>query len=383
MNQIYLDNNATTRIDPAVVQAMSECYAQGLVNPASQHQAGQRSRRVLESARERIAQLLGCRLGSIHADRLIFTSGGTESNNLALLGLAGKAPARILVSSIEHPSVMGPARRLAQAGFDVQQIPALPTGVIDLDALDRLLTPDVRLVSVMLANNETGVLQPVREISARCRENDVLMHTDAVQVAGKLPLNFADLQVDSLSVSAHKLHGPNGLGSLITRGCVHLNPLFEGGFQQMGLRPGTESIALSIGFQTALDRFSAESEARVARMSSLRDQFEQDILAADVGAVVNCSDSPRVPHTSSIAFPGLDRQALMLALDMAGIACSTGSACASGSSEPSPVLMAMGLSPAVVESSLRFSIGADTTAAEIDQSVRRISLVAKDLRRSK
>jgi cysteine desulfurase len=383
MDTIYLDNNATTRIDPRVAEAMYRCQCEGYVNPASQHRGGAVARRALEQARDEIGSLLDCRTSGRAADRVVFTSGGTEANNLALLGLAGRPPARILVSSIEHPSVMGPASRLAATGFDVRRIRAAADGTVDVDHLGELLTPDTRLVSVMLANSETGVLQPIRQIAERCDAAGVLLHTDAVQVAGKLPLSFAASGAQAMTLTAHKLHGPLGVGLLLLTPEVSLQPMLHGGFQQGQLRPGTESVALAVGFCEALRIWSQESDARTRRVRDLRDRLESEIGSRVPDLVINGGSAARLPNTANLSFPGIDRQELLLALDMAGVCCSTGTACASGSSEPSPVLTAMGLPESVIGSALRFSLGADTTPREVERAIDRICKSVNDLHNRK
>jgi len=364
---MYLDNNATTLIDPRVVAAMAECY--GAANPASQHAAGRAARRLLEDAREQIATLLGCRSG-MHRDHVIFTSGGTEANNLAIHGLTqaittptgqnapvqNAAPAaKLVISSIEHPSVQGPAA-LLQPTTQVVRLRVSAAGVVDLAHAEEAITAG-SVVSVMLGNNETGVLQPVAETAAICRRKGATMHTDAVQAVGKIAVNFQQLDVSAMTIAAHKFHGPRGIGALILRGDTVIKPILSGGFQQMGVRPGTENVALAVGMATALQLYSDEAETRLAAMTQFRDQFEQILRTADASVVINGSQAPRLPHTSSVAFPGIDRQVLAMALDRNGLACSTGSACASGSSEPSPVLTAMGLSDEVINSSIRISCG--------------------------
>ncbi len=381
MDHIYLDNNATTRIDPRVAEAIFECHRAGYVNPASQHRLGQRSRQLLEDARETVARILGCRVSGIDADRVIFTSGGTEANNLAIRGLAGSEPGRVIVSAIEHPSVLVAADSLARDGFDVQRLRVLPEGMVDVEHLRQLLTDQTRLVSVMLGNNEIGVLQPVTEIADVCQAAGMPMHTDAVQAVGKIPVSFRELGVSALSLAAHKFHGPLGIGALVIRHDVQLDPVLYGGFQQLGSRPGTESVALAVGLQTALDLCVREGKERHNRMRQLRDHLEESIYNELGDVVVVGGASDRLPHTSNLAFPGFDRQALFMALDSAGIACSTGSACASGSSERSPTLVAMGLPTDVTDGSIRFSLGADTTKAEIDEAIRRILRLIKELRR--
>jgi cysteine desulfurase len=391
MDLIYLDHNATTPILPEVAEAMSQCHTVGYANPASQHRAGRRARQVLEEAREGIGRLLGADLDSPQPDHVLFTSGGTEANNLATFGLSRRtgrpienaAPAplpHLIISSIEHPSVVGPADWLKQQHYALDRLDVSHDGVIQVDKFAALLRPETRLVSVMLGNNETGVLQPVEQLAPICVAAGVPLHTDAVQVAGKLPVNFRQLGVTALSASAHKFHGPVGIGVLLLRHGTSLVPLSHGGFQQSGLRPGTESVALAVGMHTALLLWHREWSSRQARMTSLRDAFESALRSECPELVVHGANAPRLPHTTNVAFPGLDRQALMMALDLAGVACSTGSACASGSSEPSPTLVAMGCSKSLVQGSLRFSLGATTTQAEVAEAARRILRVYIDLR---
>jgi cysteine desulfurase len=397
MTPIYLDHNATTPLAPEAAEAIARCQREAWANPASQHAAGRRARALLEDAREGIAALLGADLAGRTPDRLLFTSGGTEANNLALLGLAesarrsGKERAQpddaphAIISSIEHPSVIGPAEELARRGWRVDRAAVTADGVVDAAALIERIGPATRLVSLMLGNNETGALQPVQEIalakSLRTGEG-VIVHTDAVQVVGKLPVDFRDLGVDALSASGHKFHGPRGIGLLLLRHGVPIAPLHYGGAQQEGLRPGTEPVALAVGMHAALAAAVRDLAARAARMTALRDRFETTLAAELPGIVVHAGSAARLPHTSNIAFPGCDRQALLIALDLAGIACSTGSACASGSSEPSPALAAMGLPAGLLSSSLRFSLGAGTTAEEIDEAARRIVRICRDFQAS-
>jgi cysteine desulfurase len=332
----------------------------------------------LEQARDEIGRILGARLSGPQPDRILLTSGGTEANNLALLGLAGghyssQAPGEIIVSAIEHPSVSAPAALLERRGWTVRRLGVTGAGVVDAQALDDALDSRTRLVSVMLANNETGVLQPVAEFARRSAALGVPVHTDAAQMVGKLPVDFGALDVAMMSVAAHKFHGPIGIGALVVRGDIEIEPLLFGGFQQDGLRPGTESVALAVGMHAALAAWERDAASRAARMAALRDRLEVGIARSFAGTtIVNGAAASRLPHTSNLALVGLDRQALLMALDQAGVACSTGSACASGSSEPSAVLKAMGCSDEVLAGSLRFSLGATTTAEEIDEAIVRI-----------
>ncbi len=321
------------------------------------------------------------------ADRVILSSGGTEANNLALLGLAGffaapHAPGEVIISAVEHPSVTAPAELLQRFGWTVHRLGVNAHGVVELAAFDSLLNERTRLVSVMLANNETGVVQPVAELARRCRVLGVPLHTDAVQMVGKLPVDFRSLGVAALTVAAHKFHGPLGIGALVLGPGVRVEPLVRGGFQQEGLRGGTESVALAVGMHAALAAWQAEQDERASRLAMLRDRLEQRLRAGYDGHLeINGGGAARLPQTSSIGFVGLDRQALVMALDLEGVACSTGSACASGSSEPSGVLVAMNCRREVLAGSVRFSLGATTTADDVDDAVGRILRVCQRMAR--
>lgn len=381
-DSIYLDHNATTPVLPEVAEAMRACYAEPYLNPASQHEFGRRARCVLEDARERIGELVGAKTTGRDADQIVFTSGGTEANNLALRGLGSSAGRpHLIISAIEHPSVTAVAEHLLAGGWAVDRLGVNADGVVRVDDLSRRLRPETRLVATILGHNETGVLQPVKHLAKAC--GGVPFHTDAAQVVGKLPVDFRDLGVSTLSFAAHKFHGPLGIGVLVVRHGVELAPQVFGGFQQGGLRPGTESVALAVGMLRALELWHAEREARAARMRRFRDQLEKAIYIGWPAAVVIGRSAERLPHTSNIAFVGLDRQALFLALDQAGVACSTGSACASGSSEVSPALLAMGCEEAVFSSALRLSLGATTTEPQVAEATRRILKTCNDLRRQK
>ena len=412
MDPIYLDHNSTTPTRPEVVEAMVRCYAAGYANPASQHQPGQRARRILETARQRVAEILGANLNCLKPDRLIFTSGGTEANNLAVFGIgqagrlrgAGCQPAedtadwqsalrygQVIVSSIEHASVLEAAEHLLDLGWRLDTLPVDRHGVVQANALESLLalTPGPsptegrgevnRLVSVMLANHETGALQPIEQLAALCDSAGVPLHTDAVAAAGMVPIDFRALGVTALSIAAHKFQGPLGSGALILRHDVTLAPMLFGGHQQEGLRPGTESVALAVGMQTALELWQKEQDEHCRKLTALRDRFESGLKAGRPGVIVHSEAVARLPQTSNIAFPGLEGQILLLALDMAGVACSVGAACACGSTELSPTLRAMGLANDIVASSLRFSFGATTTEAQIDEAVARILRVCREL----
>jgi cysteine desulfurase len=386
---IYLDHNATTPLLPDVADIMYGCARQRSHNPASQHSLGRAARSTLEAARTRISYVLGLS----QDDQLVFTSGGTESNNLAVRGLLQRAVARsahIVLSAIEHPSISALASELQRQGHALDFIPVDRDGVIRVECLEALLRPDTAVVAAIMGQNETGVLQPITELAEICRKHHVPLHTDAAQVIGKMPVDFYAIGAATMTIAAHKFHGPVGIGALAIRRGSEISPLLFGGFQQSGIRPGTESVTLAAGMCRALDlgypdptievqnRLLSE---RATGMRELRDRFERAILSGYSNAFIIGARAERLPHTSNIAFVGLDRQILFMALDQAGVACSTGSACASGSSEPSPALVAMGLDEAVISSSLRFSLGATTTAAEIDEAARRILHCCNNLRR--
>jgi cysteine desulfurase len=387
IDEIYLDHNSTTPLLGEVASAMTEWQAARFGNPASQHQVGRRARQALEHAREDIGRMLGANLGR-GGDRIIFTSGGTEANHLALLGLVGAdaeqaSPPEAIVSAIEHSSVTGAAGLLERRGWIVHRLQVTADGVVDLNHFEAVLSQRTRLVSVMLANNETGVLQPVAEIANRCERLGIAVHTDAAQAIGKLPVDFRALCVGLMTVAPHKFHGPLGIGALVARSNIVLRPLLVGGSQQEGLRSGTESVALTIGLQTALAAWERDGVDRTARMRRLRDRLEAGLIAALPEAIaINGVAAERLPHTSNVAFLGYDRQALLMALDLAGVICSAGSACASGSSEPSAVLKAMGASDAALRGSLRFSVGATTTDDEVEDALRRIVGVCRKLPRA-
>ncbi len=378
MDLIYLDHNSTTPLADEAAAAMGPWLGQRFGNPSSQHQVGRRARQALEEARDGIGQILGASLAGPRPDRIVLTSGGTEANNLALFSLAGlndpaAAPGEAIVSAIEHSSVLKPVALLERRGWTIHKLGVSTDGVVDVSGLDRWLTERTRFVSVMLANNETGVIQNVRQIAARAAALGVPMHTDAAQMAGKLPLDFRELGCSSMSIAAHKFHGPIGIGALIARHETSLAPVLVGGSHQEGLRPGTESVALAVGMHAALAAFGREGPARAQRLRRLRDRLERGLQAGCEGRiVVHGAAAERLPQTSAVGFMGIDRQALLMALDLAGVACSAGSACASGSSEPSHVLAAMGASRELLDGSVRFSLGATTTEAEIDEAIVRI-----------
>jgi cysteine desulfurase len=375
MDCIYLDNNATTPLLPAVWAAMRPYLTDVFGNPASAHRAGRRARQALEDARDQVAALLGA-----HPDEVVFTSGATEANNLALFGLAGDAPAHLLASPVEHPSVTEPLHQLARAGFALDELPAGPDGAVDADSLPDRLRPDTRLLAVMLANHETGAVQPVRALVERLAGR-ALFHCDAVQAAGKLPVHFHDLGVTTLALSAHKFHGPKGVGALLVRRGAPLRPRTFGGHQQRGQRPGTEPVALAVGLAVALESAVRERDQRRAHVRALRARFLGHLRAHAAPLVLNGPEEGGLPHALNVSFPGLEAAAVLMALDLAGVACSAGSACSSGSLLPSPVLRAMGVPEDVLHSALRFSLSHLLSAEEVDEAARRGAGVVNRLRR--
>ena len=385
MASIYLDNNSTTAIHPEVIQAMSECLAAGHVNPASQHASGRAARRVLEQARETIGSLLGASMSAPHQDSIIFTSGGTESNNLAIRGLV-REPGEILISAIEHPSSLAAADELKSIGYEVIPIPVDQDGFVSVSDVRDLLSSRTRLVCVMFGNNEIGTLQPIEELAQVCNEANVPLHCDCVQAVGKMSLAFGKLGATTISFSAHKFHGPRGIGGLIVKNRVNLQPLLVGGSQQLGLRPGTESVTLAVGMAKALELSQQDLHSKTETLRQLRDQLQQLLLSGCAENEIPCvavGAEPRLPHTLNVSFPGLDRQALVMALDLAGIECSTGSACTSGSSEPSHVLLAMGLDDDQIAGSIRLSLSTFSTAQEVAEVASRMLPVITRLAREK
>lgn len=379
--RVYLDNNSTTPILPEVVESMRECHLSGVGNPASAHFAGREARQLLEHSRDRILEILNGQ-ASLQADRLVFTSGGTEANNLALRGFTSGRQGRVIISKVEHPSVLGTADYLARAGYDVQRVGVTSHGVVDLEHLNGLLNESTVLVSLMMANNETGVIQPLREVAKLCAKKQIALHTDGVQAVGKIRVDFRNLGASALSFSAHKFHGPPGIGGLLVRHGMAVRPILFGGFQQDGIRPGTENVPIVVGMCRALEIWDANRTKLERQLTGLRDAFESRLQNSDDPlAIVNGSGTTRLPHTSSISFPGIDRQVLLLALDRAGIACSAGSACASGSSEPSHVLQAMGCDEAVVTGAIRVSFGRQNRLEEVIWAADRILLSVRELKR--
>lgn len=359
---IYMDNNATTCVDPEVVDAMRPYFGEHYANPSSPYGPGRRVARAIWEARESVAGLVGADPGQV-----IFTSGGTEANNLALhAALAGRPDRdRVLVSAVEHASVLTTAQRLAaRTGRELVTIPVDKDGALDMNRFCDALDGRVALVSLMLANNETGVLFPLQEASVRAREVGARVHCDAVQAAGKLPLDQGDIGVDLLTISSHKLHGPKGIGALSAAPDLVVEPLILGGGQEGGRRGGTENVAAMVGFGAAAMRVDLDDLG--GRVRGLRDRLEAGLLNALPDCRVSGGGATRLPQTSNLVFAGIEAEALIALLDLEGICCSTGSACAAGSPEPSHVLAAMGLDPASMGASVRFGLSRFSTDADVD-----------------
>lgn len=361
LKRIYLDNNATTPLDPSVMEVFETELRETFGNASSIHEEGQRARRVLESAREAVAELIGAT-----AREVVFTSGGTESNNAALRGAAtvGKDRPHIVAAAIEHPSALEPVRHLEKEGHPVTWVAPDPEGVVHPESILDAVRDNTGLVALMLANNETGVIQRVTDVGAICRERRIHLHCDAVQAAGKIAVDVRSLGVDTLSLSGHKVHAPKGIGALYVRSGTSLEALVVGGAQERRRRAGTESVpsAAAFGRACAIARGSAGA---IDEMRRHRDHFEARLLEIFPDARVNSGRAERLPNSSNITFPGVDAESLVIALDLAGVAASTGSACSSGRVEPSHVLIAMGLSVEDAKSSVRFSLSRFTTAEEI------------------
>jgi cysteine desulfurase len=380
MRRIYLDYNATTPVDTAVVEAMLPYFSGDFGNASSIHTFGQRARAAVETAREQVAALLDAR-----PQEIVFTSGGTESDNHAIFGvvqalLSAQPAVHIITSSIEHEAVLNTCEALEKQGVTVTYLPVSEAGLINLDELRKAIRTGTVLITVMHANNELGVIQPLEEIGRIAAEHDIYFHTDAVQSVGKIPVNVASFQLDLLSLSGHKLYAPKGIGAIYIRGGTRLRQLLYGGHHQRGFRPGTENVAGIVGLGKAAELARLSLAEHSARISALRDKLEQGLLARVPDSRANSAGAPRTPNTSNIAFPGIEGEALIIALDLKGLACSTGAACSSGAIEPSHVLTAIGLPAAEARASIRFSLGRHTSAAEIDAALEIVPAAVAQLR---
>ena len=384
MRRVYLDNNATTPVLPEVLASMQTYFGEHFGNASSIHHHGQETRAAVERARESVATLIGCR-----ASEIVFTSGGTESDNLAIFGLVQvgliqsgtQAGQHVITSTVEHHAVLNACKQLEASGCEVTYIPVDGRGLIDPDDVRRALRPNTRLITIMMANNETGVLQPVDEIGKVAAEADLYFHTDAVQAAGKVAIDVKRIGCDLLSISGHKMHAPQGVGALYVRKGTILRPLFYGGSHERSRRAGTENVPGIVALGKAAE-LAQQAFARgdLERMSALRDRLEQTILREVEATGVNGQGAPRVPNTTSIYFDYIEGEALVIALDLKGLAVSTGAACSSGAIEPSHVLTAMGLSPERARGSIRFSLGKQTTADDVDFALSLVREAASRLR---
>jgi len=380
MPRIYMDANATTPLLPEVIDAMRPYWLEAYGNASSIHREGQTARKGVEHARAAVAELLGCRDAEV-----VFNSGGTEGDNAAIFGLMRPGD-HLITTSIEHSAVLAPARKLAESGHDVTFVAPLPSGLIDPAAIQAAIQPNTRLISVMLANNETGVLQPIREIADIARAAGAFLHVDAVQAAGKVPIDVEALGCHLLSISGHKMHAPKGVGALFVRRGTPLDPVQIGGSHERRRRAGTENVpgivALGRAAELALETLALapETPGSIAQLTALRDRLEAGILTQIPRTGVNGFGSPRVANTTNIWFDLVDTEALVIALDLKGIAVSGGSACASGSTDPSHVLMAMGLDKTRARGSLRFSLLKTITEAEIDSALAIVPAAVLHLR---
>lgn len=386
--RVYLDYNATTPVDPAVLDAMLPFLRENFGNAGSVHTPGQKARAAVDGAREQVAALIGAKAGEI-----VFTSGGTEADNLAIYGAvaaSSKPRKHVIASAIDHHAVVHTCEDLARNGVDVTFVPVQHgssgqggqsgQGIVDPEDVRRALRPETVLITVMHANNELGTIQPIEEISRIAREASVRFHSDAVQSAGKIPVDVKQLDVDLLSISAHKFCGPKGVGALYVRTGASIVPRFRGGHAERDRRPGTENVPGIVGFGKAAELARVKLAEDSARIAALRDRLEMALLERIPGALVNGDRERRVPNTTNITFRGAGGEAMLIALDLQGIACSTGAACSSGSTEPSHVLLASGLLHDDARSSLRFSLGRATTPEEIDYAIATIPAVVEKIR---
>ena len=375
MRRVYFDNNATTPVLPQVFEAMRPYFSEHFGNASSIHHHGQETRAAVERARESVAALLGCRPAEV-----VFTSGGTEGDNFAIFGLA-KAGDHVISSTIEHHAVLNSCKHLEESGCEVTRVPVDGRGLVDPDDVRRALRSNTRLITLMMANNETGVLQPVQEIGKIAAEADVYFHTDAVQAAGKVAIDVKQIGCDLLSISGHKMHAPQGVGALYVRKGTILQPMLYGGSHERSRRAGTENVPGIIGLGKAAELAKeALDSGDLARMAAMRDRLQEKILAEIEATGVNGEGAPRVPNTTNIHFDYIEGEALVIALDLKGLAVSTGAACSSGAIEPSHVLTAMGLRPDRARASLRFSLGKQNTSEEVEFALSLVPQTVAHLR---
>lgn len=377
---IYLDNNATTRVLPEVLEAMLPFYREYWGNPSSMHPFGAQVAKHIDEAREKVAKLLCAQRES----EIVFTSGGTESNNLAIRGTLQANPTKrhVITTLVEHPSVLSLCQQLAKEGYEVHYLPVKPNGDLNLGELETSIRKTTALVSIMWANNETGVIFPIEAIAKICASKNVPLHVDATQAVGKIPIDLRSVPVNLISLSGHKLHAPKGIGALYVRRGTQLAPLFFGGGQERSRRPGTENVASIVGLGKAAELAQKRVEAnQMALVADSRDQFETEVQKKIPWVKRNGVGSKRLPNTSSLCFECLQGEEISLLLGEAGICVSTGSACSAGSLEPSHVLKAMGISQAHAKGAVRFSLSFETTKEEIDQTLGMLEKIVARLTR--
>jgi cysteine desulfurase len=379
VQRIYLDHNATTPPHPGVIERMSAALRDDFGNPSSVHHYGQVAKAALDEARSAVAALIGA-----DPSEIVFTSGGTESDNFAIRGVAEALEItgrkHLIATGIEHEAVINTLKALARRGWKTTLLPVDQTGIVSSEALEAALTDDTALVSVMHANNEIGTVQPIAELARIAKARGALFHTDAVQSAGKIPVDVKALGVDLLSLSAHKFYGPKGVGALWVRRGLRMQAPITGGKQERSRRAGTENVAGIVGLGVAAQLARTKMADEATRLAPLRDRLEEGVLRAVQGTAINGARSPRVPNTTNISFERVEAESLLIALDLAGVAVSTGSACSSGTLEPSHVLKAMGFPPHRTQNSIRFSLGAANTDADVDRVIAVLPGIVEKLR---
>lgn len=376
LRRIYLDNNATTAVFPEVADCVRTHMLGAFANPGSQHSFGRDARRVLEDSREQIAAILDA-----DASEVIFTSGGTESLNMAIYGLTFGRSGAIAMTAGEHPATTQACQRARQSGFDIFTLGVDQQGRLQPDQFSQLPWSQLKLVNVILAHNETGVIQDVAELSSLCQQHRVPLLLDAVQAVGKIPVSFRQLGATALAFGAHKFHGPRGVGGLLLRRGTRLVPFLEGGHQENGRRAGTEAVPLIAGMAKALELWHCEQEQRISSIQALRDRLQAELTRCCSPLIVHAENSRRLPNTLSVAFPGIPGEPLLVNLHLQEMACSLGSTCASGSAEAAPALLAMGLSPEICTSSVRLTLSILNSQQDVDDAVSRIHEVVSRMRR--
>ena len=374
MEHVYFDHNATTPLDDKVLEAMLPYLRGRYGNASSRHELGTVARRAIDTARQQVAELVGAQPAQV-----IFVSGGTEANNLFVKGAAGYLkPTQIAVSAIEHPCVAKPAQELARQGWKLRKLAVKRSGEIDLADVGEALKEPTGIVSVMLANNETGAIQDVAAVSARARAAKAWMHTDAVQALGKIAVDFQALGVHAMTISAHKIYGPKGAAALVMDKRLQLRPVIHGGGHEQGLRSGTENVPAIVGFGAACELAGSRMQKLARGQEAMRARVEQGL--SELGAVIFGEDAPRIPNTTYFAFKGVVGETLVIELDKAGHAVAPGAACSSANPEPSATLLAMGVDPEIARGAVRFSLGAGNTMEQVDGFLRTLEAVLKRLR---